>query len=591
MKLILPVIAIFCWGSMSALTTQGQQSPVDSAFKLQKIEGQFGLPDGAAWDGRSALFIPDVKAQTLYRYVPRTKKLQVIKKGIGRISATFFQHGRLYLSDNGNQSISFLEKGKKQVVFDFATINKKLRPNDLVIDNSGGIYVTFTPQNQVHYISADGKHSIAVQQIQTPNGITLSPDGKTLYVSAFVPKEIWSYQIVAPGKVAEGKKFAVLPASEGRGADGMAIDRAENVYCTGPTGVTIWNTNGELLDKVVTPSKPINCIFGDQDMQTLYISCFDGVYAQKMKISGKAPQPPIREASSDQNASRPATAIPSTITPLLDVVYAKPNGRKLMMDLFIPQGKQSNAAIVVVHGGGWRKGDKTKFRALAIRLARSGFVTAAIEYRLAGEARFPAAIEDCFAAVRFLRANAKQYKIDPNRIGAVGGSAGGHLVGLMATAAENPEFQPTQDNSQFAQNISAAIVLAGPLQIASGQVADRSRTVKDSNCNVWLGGTIDELKSLYRLADAHEQISKRTPPILFQCGELDRPERNEPSRLRLKELGVWTDIKVYQDGKHGCWNQNPWFSTMSADMVEFFDRQLNSGQTPSKGKLKAQSKQ
>ena len=509
--------------------------------------------------------------------IPKKDELQVLKKDIGRISATFFQHGRLYLSDNGEQSISYYQDGKKVVVKKFNSAkDKPLRPNDLVVDNFGGIYVTFTPQNQVYYIDPAGNTNVAVDGIKTPKGITLSPDGKTLYVSSFVPKEIWKYAIQSPGKLSEGEKFATLPKSEDRGADGMAIDRAENVYCTGPTGVTIWSPDGKLLDKIETPSKPINCIFGDAEMQTLYISCFDGVYSQRMLISGKAPQPPIDENLSfpwSQN-KRPSTVVPKNLKANLDVVYARYGSRKVLMDVFRPDNDKKLPAILVVHGGGWLKGDKTKFRALAIRLASAGYVTAAIEYRLGTEAKFPAGIHDCNAAVRFLRSNANEYGIDAERIGAAGGSAGGHLVGLMASGAGNPELQGDGGNADYSSKLSAAIVLAGPMQIATGSVAERSRENKITNSNIWIGAKVDDAKETYLLADAYEQIDKSTPPILFMTGEFDQPERNAPSREKLKSVGVWTGIKTYKDGKHGCWNQLPWFDSMSKDMVEFFDAQM-----------------
>ncbi len=582
-QLVNSLLVIFAASLLFGSTSFGQttsadvtNSPVDRSSKLEKIDGDFGLPDGAAWDGNWSLYIPDVKSQTLYRYVPKTKKLNVVKKNIGRISASFFQHGRLYLSDNGEQSISYFKNGKKIVVYKFGEGNgKPLRPNDLVVDNDGGIYVTFTPQNQVHYIAAKGKSSVAVDGIETPNGITLSPDGKTLYVSSYVPKEIYSYEISSPGIVSKGKKFATLPESKDRGADGMAIDRAGNVLCTGPTGVTVWSPSGTLLDKIETPSKPINCIYGDQDMRTLYISCFGGVYTQRMLISGRNPQPAIDENVSFPNKKNPppSTIVPDNIKSQLDVTYASYGDRKMLMDVFAPKKAGVKPAIVVVHGGGWLKGDKSKFRALAIRLAKSGFVTAAIEYRLGNEAHFPAAIHDCNSAVKFLRANAKDFEIDPKRIGVVGGSAGGHLAGLMASGWKNKKLQGESFHDRTSK-VAATIVLAGPLQMATGSVAERSRSGKNSNSNAWLGKTIDESKELYMLADAYEQIDKDTSPILFMTGEFDNPPRNQASREKLKAAGVFTDIKTYKDGKHGCWNQNPWFEIMAKDMVDYFESQL-----------------
>jgi len=288
--------------------------------------------------------------------------------------------------------------------------------------------------------------------------------------------------------------------------------------------------------------------------------------------TGLAQQNPAKPVANN----RPSTEIPASITAELDQVYASYGKRRLHLDLFrLRVAQQPMPTLVVVHGGGWLNGDKTKFRALALQLARLGYVTAAIEYRLGGEAHFPAAIHDCNAAVRFLRANADKYHIDPQRIGAVGGSAGGHLVGLMATAPHVKEFQGTGGNPQQSSQLQAAVVLAGPLELATGPVAEKSRKdPKNSNANKWFGKTIDEASELYRQASPFTHVSKQTPPMLFMAGEFDHPERNQGTRDKLKTLGIETGIVVVKGGKHGCWNREPWFSPMVNDMDKFFRRSL-----------------
>ncbi len=273
---------------------------------------------------------------------------------------------------------------------------------------------------------------------------------------------------------------------------------------------------------------------------------------------------------------RPSTKLPEGVSEKLGVVYAQYGKRKLELDLFSPtKGKGPWPAIVVVHGGGWLKGDRSRFRALAVALAKRGYVTAAISYRLGGEALFPAAIQDCNASVRYLRANAKKHFLDPSRIGAVGGSAGGHLVGVMATAPHLKEFQGNGGNADESSALQSAIVMAGPLELATGSVAKRSREQpKKSNSNKWLGKTIDEAPELYKKASPITHVTQKTPPILFMAGEFDKPERNKATRDKLKALGVETGIIVVKDGKHGCWNREPWFTPMVAEMDKFFRRTL-----------------
>lgn len=557
------LVFFFC---CACSTTVCAGLPVVGGSALEPVSTDYELCDGPAWSGGS-LFVPDVRAQKLFRYNPRTKKRTLLLEGKGRFSASYFNHGSLYLSDNGGARIVRLDGNElTSVAAQDPKAKPPARPNDLVVDRRGAIYYTLTGPGEVIHVSPSGKQSVAAK-VNSPNGIALSPDNQTLYVAAYRPKKIWAYDIGEDGGLTKAREFAAMDDGEALGADGMTTDRAGNVYCVGATDVWIWSPDGELITKIKTPTRPINCAFGDADMQSLYITCFGGLYRQRMNVSGVSPQPVDRPS-----VAVPTLKLPENVAVHLDVTYAEYGSRKLLADIFVPQGQGDKLpTIVVVHGGGWLKGDKTKFRALAQSLAARGYVTAAIEYRLGGEALFPAAIHDCNAAVRFLRANAKQYSIDPGRIGGVGGSAGGHLVGLMAAAPHVDKLQGDGGHAEQSSRLQAAIVMAGPLQMATGSVAERSRKQPDkSNSNRWLGKTVDEAPDLYKLAAPYRHFTKQTPPLLFMTGEHDNPERNAPSREKLKSLGVWTDVKIYADGKHGCWNRLPWFVNMVDDMDTYF---------------------
>src|SRR6478752_6800441 len=144
------------------------ESIVDESAPLETISTEFMMCDGPAWDGAGSLYVPDVKGGKLYRYRPAQKKLQVVLEDSGRISATFFNHGRLFLSDNGESGIAWL-KGSEKVRLGGHDKNAKppIRPNDLVVDNGGGIYYTLTGQGQVMYLGPDGTQTVAVEQIDT----------------------------------------------------------------------------------------------------------------------------------------------------------------------------------------------------------------------------------------------------------------------------------------------------------------------------------------------------------------------------------------------------------------------------------------
>ncbi|WP_175517522.1 SMP-30/gluconolactonase/LRE family protein [Planctomicrobium piriforme] len=273
--------------SLFCLAAQAE-GPVKTDEPYARLPLQFGLCDGPSWTGKS-LFIPDVKAGILYDYDPVSGMLTKITENV-RISGTCYRHGRLYASDNGNARISLLDGHDLTTLAVVDTAEKPVnKPNDLVVDAQGGVYVTLTKPNQVVYVTREGKVSVAVDGLPTPNGLTLSPDEKTLYVASYLPKEIWAYDVTAPGQTANGRKFAFMDDGKDPGADGMTIDADGNVYCAGAKAVWIWNPKGELLGKIETPARPINCKFGDADLKTLYITCFDGLYRQRMTVSGLAP--------------------------------------------------------------------------------------------------------------------------------------------------------------------------------------------------------------------------------------------------------------------------------------------------------------
>jgi sugar lactone lactonase YvrE len=265
--------------SLSALAAEPL---VDESASLETLETDFGLADGPAWDGKDTLYVPDVKGQKLFAWQPESRKRVVVLENAGRISASYYRNGRLHLADNGESKISLLAEGTKKAIADLAPA----KPNDLVVDAAGGVYCTLTKEGQVAYIGPDGTKQIAVEGIETPNGIVLSPDERTLYVSAYAPKQIWAYAVTGPGKTSGGRMLAAMDDGEAKGADGMTIDRDGNIYCAGATDIWIWNPAGDLLHKIPCPTRPINCTFGDADLKSLYITGFGGLYRQRMNAAG-----------------------------------------------------------------------------------------------------------------------------------------------------------------------------------------------------------------------------------------------------------------------------------------------------------------
>ena len=267
---------------------------------------------------------------------------------------------------------------------------------------------------------------------------------------------------------------------------------------------------------------------------------------------GQPQQPLKREALPSE--------VPESVSAELDVTYGKTPEQELKLDLYRPKaGGDKLPACVLVHGGGWVKGDKERFRPLAIALAAKGYVVANIEYRLGPVAKYPAAVQDCSLAVRFVRANAARWGVDPQRIGAWGGSAGGHLVGLLAAAPKLERFL-TADLAGTSAAVQATCIMAGPTDLASDSFIASLRKAKEkSNTFQWMGRLYDDAPELYREASPITHFTKDTGPVLFLTGDQDNPGRDAAALEKLKSLGVDTKQVVLKDAKHGCWLQRPWF--------------------------------
>lgn len=571
-------LAIFLVAAFSDLAL-AVDSPVAPDSPMQHISSDFELADGPSWNGW-VLTVPDPFTEKAKRLVAAKNEWLPGLSG-RRLSGSFFNHGVTCYVDNGQASILRLKGNNGVTVLHQEDLeaDKSRKPNDLVVDRSGGIYFTLTRAGQVVYVPAGKPAIIVADDATTANGLILSPDESILYVSDAGGRRILAYDVKPQGKLGASRVFATMdgadPEAKG-GADGMTIDRAGNVYCAGPANIWIWAPDGELVEKINCPERPVNCTFGGTDLRDLYITGFGGLYVQRMRISGVSPQPPASWSEAEAK-SKPSVTPPGGITPHLDLTYARYGTRAMLADIFVPDGDGKHPAVIILHGGGWHSGDKMKFRAMGLELARRGYVTMAVAYRLSGEAKFPANIQDCHAAVRYLRAQATDYKVDADRIGVVGGSAGAHLAGLLATTADVAELHGDGGNPGVSSAVQAAVIMSGPMQIATGSVAERSLLADNPKPNaIWLfGGNVEQLPKVYALADAHEHIDKNTPPILFQYGGTEDPSKIDPSMARLRELGIPTKVlSHYENGKHGCWNRHPWFTPMLDDVEAWLREHL-----------------
>jgi acetyl esterase/lipase len=207
-------------------------------------------------------------------------------------------------------------------------------------------------------------------------------------------------------------------------------------------------------------------------------------------------------------------------TVISDVQYCTGGGKPLLMDVFLPKHRihTPTPALLWIHGGGWERGDKNGNSGAEL-LADAGFVTASLFYRLSGDSPFPADVEDCKCALRFLRANAAKYGIDPNRIGVAGASAGGHLAELVVTAGPSAGLEGDGGWQDVSSKVQAAAAYYGASDFTVGAMQFQHHTGKV--IIKLFRGTEKEKPELYRKASPLFYVSKDDPPLLLAHGEED----------------------------------------------------------------------
>lgn len=275
------------------------------------------------------------------------------------------------------------------------------------------------------------------------------------------------------------------------------------------------------------------------------------------------------------------TVIPRSVRDLLNarfnVTYATYGDRQLQMDIYRPRDAWGKLpAIVCIHGGGWAKGNRTSHAPLAQALAAHGFVTATISYRLSGEAPFPAAVHDCKAAVRYLRAQADGLGIDPEKLGAIGLSAGGHLTALLGTSAGVDELEGNGGNAGFSSAVQAAVPMGAQTDLLSQRTREISKA--DDRGQIWrqfFGGPQELRQDAYRLASPLEHLDAADPPMLLITGANDDPStRGDRFRSRMKELSVKQDLVVIDEAPHAFLGRQSWFSEAVEAAAAFFQATL-----------------
>jgi acetyl esterase/lipase len=248
--------------------------------------------------------------------------------------------------------------------------------------------------------------------------------------------------------------------------------------------------------------------------------------------------------------------LPPGVKVLKELEYGRGSRRAMLLDLYLPESTGKLLPLIIwVHGGAWMGGSKDD-PSPALRFTTEGFAVAHVGYRLSQEAKFPAQIYDCKAAVRWLRANASKYGLDKNRFVAWGASAGGHLVALLGTSGGVAELEGNVNDLKESSRVQAVVDWFGPtdfLHIGEPE-SDLRHNAPDSPESRLIDGPLLEHKDLAAKASPITYVSKDAPPFLIMHGDHDRTVPFNQSELlyaALKKPGVDVTFVPMKGAGHG----------------------------------------
>lgn len=252
-----------------------------------------------------------------------------------------------------------------------------------------------------------------------------------------------------------------------------------------------------------------------------------------------------------------------------DVAYASTHERQ-KLDLYLPKGANGlRPGVVLVHGGGWRGGNKQSYASLGQQLAARGYVAIACNYRLAPEHPHPAQLDDVQRAVRWLRHNAKKYNVDPGRLGAHGGSAGGHLV--LFLGSRETRDRGNDELSDYSSKVHCVVDYFGPSDFVTDPLSTNGAPIVES----FIGKKRSEAPEAYRDASPITFVTKSSAPTLICHGTHDMLVpivQSERMEMALKHAGVAVTLLRLEGQAHGFRDEAATRALEAS--IEFFDKHL-----------------
>ena len=258
--------------------------------------------------------------------------------------------------------------------------------------------------------------------------------------------------------------------------------------------------------------------------------------------------------------------VPADISIKKNIVYSAISQRALHLDIYYrnKKTKKKSPAILLIHGGGWKSGDKSQNEAMAIYFASNDYVAITVEYRLSPEAQYPAALHDLKTAVKWMKKNASKYQLDKNKIAVLGVSAGGQLAALLGTTNGNKKFDSKIKGSS---SVHAVIDIDGILAFKHPE-SEEGKVAAE-----WLGGTYEEKPKIWDEASALKHAGKSTPPVLFINSSNPRFHAGQNDMInKLNPFNIYTEVHTVPNTPHPFWLFEPWFETTVEIVSKFLNK-------------------
>lgn len=247
-----------------------------------------------------------------------------------------------------------------------------------------------------------------------------------------------------------------------------------------------------------------------------------------------------------------------------NMVYKTIEHRKLSLDAYI-NTSENNPAVILIHGGGWKSGDKSLMKPMAQYIASKGYSCFSLEYRLSDEVKYPESIYDIKEAIQYLKAEAAKFHVDTTKVAVLGCSSGAQMASLVGTTNNKPKFEKklsffTSTTVQAIINLDGVLAFKHP-KSSEGKMA-----------SWWLGGTYEEQPENWIEASALTHTDQNTPPILFISSQYERFQAGREDMIEiLEQHNIYSQVETFPNSPHTFWLFHPWFNDTVNYITTFLD--------------------